>query len=405
MSYHDVEAAINRLRELGVDTTNLYQDYYKIPLENIDLSKVEKAQPTKGKVVNKHTVIVDSRQRDYDIYPLPSEYLINLMEPHRNVEKIELIAAMMPKTEYNVNTENNLLLVNINGTIVNGVITGGTNHELFLTQGQYLIGANVPGTADYIADGSSNCMTGLIAELNQKLKTVSVNFNVFLATLPGSDGTGQNASILNRIVITNTTTPFIIDFRNRGYTSGSPFRVMGFNKQIYASGINQVVIYGSSDTGTCSSNNIDIGTTYTIGINAINSIYDYNLKDDPKYVIMQLEFGNKSADRIESCDIATNQKFAVVIYDSNDPDNIETYDGSTTSGPVKLKVARKPGILKALKGTDFDKKILVFEPPITLENFKISFYKYDNTLYDFHNREHQLTFDLDVADYDPTYRY
>lgn len=120
---------------------------------------------------------------------------------------------------------------------------------------------------------------------------------------------------------------------------------------------------------------------------------------------MQLEFGNKSADRIESCDIATNQKFAVVIYDSNDPDNIETYDGSTTSGPIKLKVARKPGTLKALKGTDFDKKILVFEPPITIENFKISFYKYDNTFYNFHNREHQLTFDLDVADYDPTYRY
>jgi hypothetical protein len=327
------------------------------------------------------------------------------MEPHRNVEKIELIAAMMPKTEYNINTENNLLLVNTNGTIVNGVITGGTNFEVFLTEGQYLIGSNVPGTLDYIADGSSNCISGLIAELNQKLKIVSAGFNVFLATLPSNAGTGQNASILNRIVITNTTTPFIIDFRNQGYTSGSPFRVMGFNKQIYASGVNSVVIYGSSDTGTCSSDNIDIGTTYTIGIDAINSIYDYNLKDDPKYLIMQLEFGNKSADRIESSDIATNQKFAVIIYDSNDPDNIETYDGSISSGPVKLKVARKPGTLKALKGTDFDKKILTFEPPITLENFKISFYKYDNTLYNFHNREHQLTFDLDVADYDPTYRY
>ena len=54
---------------------------------------------------------------------------------------------------------------------------------------------------------------------------------------------------------------------------------------------------------------------------------------------------------------------------------------------------------------DDDKKILNFEPPITLENFKISFYKYDNTFYNFHNREHMLTFELDVADYDPKYRY
>jgi hypothetical protein len=135
-------------------------------------------------------------------------------------------------------------------------------------------------------------------------------------------------------------------------------------------------------------------------------MYDYNLKDDPKYIIMDLEFGNKSADRTESSDIATNQKFAVILYDSNDPDNIETYDMSTNvNSSVQMKISRKPGNLKALKGTDFDKKILNFEPPITLENFRISFSKYDSTPYDFHNREHQLTFEFDVADYDPKYRY
>ena len=31
------------------------------------------------KVVNKHTIIVDSRQRDYSIYPSGNNYLINLM--------------------------------------------------------------------------------------------------------------------------------------------------------------------------------------------------------------------------------------------------------------------------------------------------------------------------------------
>jgi hypothetical protein len=52
-----------------------------------------------------------------------------------------------------------------------------------------------------------------------------------------------------------------------------------------------------------------------------------------------------------------------------------------------------------------DKKILIFSPPVILDNFKISFYKYDNTYYNFHNREHMLTFELDVADFDPSYRY
>jgi hypothetical protein len=406
MSIHDIEAAVHRLQQLGIDASELHQDYYKVPLENIDLAKAEKPQPTKSKVVSKHTAIIDSRQRDYSIYPRPSEYLIELADPHRSVEKIELIAAMMPKTEYNVSTENNLLIVNVGGNVLNGVIVGGTTSELRLAEGQYTIGSNIPGIDSYIADGSSNCNFGFIAELKRVLCTVSPDFNVFLATLPpGSGGTGNNASVLNRIVITNRTIPFIIDFRNQGYLSGSPFRVMGFNKTIYSSQVNSVVIYGSSDTGECSSQTLSNETRYTITINAINSIYDYNLKDDPNYVIMQLEFGNKSADRVESLDIATNQKFAIIIYDNNDPDNLETYNSSDLSEGVKFNYIRKPGNMKALKGSDFDKKIITFTPPITLDSFKISFYKYDNTFYDFHNREHMLTFEFDVADYDPTYRY
>ena len=397
MSRYDVEAALNRLRELGVDTSVLHQDYYKIPLENIDLKKVERADPSNSKVISKHTVIVDSRQRNYDIYPTPSEYLIELMDPHRNVERIELIAAMVPKTEYNINSENNLLLVSING--------GTTFSKLYLTPGQYLVGSNVSGSINYTSNGSDPVF-GLISELNVLLRTVDVNFNVYLATLPPPNGTGNNASVFNRIVITNSSTQFVIDFTNSIYKAGSPFRVMGFIKQIYTSATNSVVIYGHSDACECTVTELQNATEYTITDNALAGCYDYNLKDDPNYLIMQLEFGNRSADRVESADIATNQKFAIIIYDSNDPDNISTYNSTlTTNDQVKLAIFRPPGNLKALKGSDFDKKIITFEPPITLENFKISFYKYDNSLYDFHNREHLLTFELDVADYDPKYRY
>ena len=397
MSRYDVEVALTRLHELGVDTTNLHQDYYKIPLENIDLSKVEQKQPTKDKVSTKHNIIIDSRQRNYSIYPYPNEYLVELMEPHRNVERIELIAAMIPKTEYNIMSENNLLLVTVNGTL----------HQLRLTPGQYLIGSNVIGNPNYIANGDSPIF-GLIAELNRVLQSVSITFNVFLATMPASypGGTGANASVLNRIVITNSAVPFTIDFTNELYSSGSPFRVLGFNKEIYTSAVNNVTIYGSNDDGLCTPSDLQNQTTHTISIHALGGFYDYNLKDDPKYIIMQLDFGNKSADRIESSDIATNQKFAIVIYDSNDPDNIQTYNSTTgSSNPVQISVSRPPGTLKALKGQDFDKKVLTFIPPLTLENFKISFCKYDNTPYDFNNREHMLSFELDVADYDPKYRY
>lgn len=396
MSHYDIEATLHRLHELGVDTSELHQNYYQIPLENIELQKVEREAPTKSKVTSKHTIVIDSRQRNYSIYPNPNSYLVELINTYKNVERIELIAAMMPKTEYNINTENNLLLVRI----------GATTEQLLLTVGQYVIGSNIAGSLNFVADGSSSNVFGLIAELERVLNSHSLSsnaFNVFLATVPSTAGTGNNASVLNRIVITNSAVSFSIDFTNRNYTSGSPFRVLGFLKQVYTSNTN-TTIYGSSNTGLCTSTQLAAGTQHVISIHSICGVFDYDLLDDPKYTIMQLEFGNKSADRIESSDIATNQKFAAIIYDNNESDVIVTYN-SNSSGNVQKQFVRPPGRLKALKGQDFDKKILNFDPPFTLENFKVSFYKYDNSLYDFHNREHMLVFELDVADYDPKYRY
>jgi len=393
---YEIKEAFKRLHKLGVDVSDLHQDYNKIPLENIDLTKIEKELPKKSKVISKHNIIIDSRQRDYNIYENPNSYLVNLSEPHRNVERIELVAAMMPKTEYNINSDNNLLVVTI----------GGLTMQLYLTTGQYLIGSNVSGNINYKTDGSP-VITGLLAEVQRVLNshTNSGNsFNVFLVTTPQNmGGTGTNAAVLNRIAITNSTVSFTVDFTNSIYSSGSPFRVLGFNKQIYTSSTNYV-IYGTDDLGTCTETELVNETTHTITIQSLVSIFDYNLKDDPQYLIMELEFGNKVAERIESSDIATNQKFAVIIYDANDPDNIQNYNGSLTNIQVGAGI-RPPGRLKALKGSDFDKKIVTFNPPITLENFKISFYKYDDTLYNFYNREHLLTFEIDVADYDPTYRY
>jgi len=395
---YEIEKAMERLSKLGVNTSDLHQDYYKIPLENIDLTKIEKQLPKKSKVINKHNIIIDSRQRDYSIYPNPSSYLIDLSESHRNVERIELIAAMMPKTEYNVNSDNNLLVVTINGI----------TQQLLLRPGQYLIGSNVPGNVNYIANGNV-VLTGILLEVQRVLNThpnSNNSFNVFLATTPStSGGTGSNSSVLNRIVITNASVSFTIDFTNQYYSSGSPFRVLGFYKQVYTSSTTNV-IYGTDNLGSCTQTDLNNESQFTISINSLVSVFDYNLKDDPQYLIMELEFGNKIAERVESTDIATNQKFCLIIYDANEPDNIQTFNStSNNDNSIQISTSRPPGRLKALKGTDFDKKIVTFNPPISLENFKISFYKYDNTLYNFNNREHMLTFEIDTADYDPNYRY
>jgi hypothetical protein len=395
MSTDDRQLILSRLAELGVDV----EDYYKIPTENIVLKDIEKELPKKGKKISKHAIMVDSRQRNYNLYPTPDKYFIELFETHRNVERIELIAAMLPKTEYNVTSENNLLLVTVNAI----------TKPLYLTPGEYILGSNSYGVIDYVASGNNNSTWGLLGELKRILNEGFSDFDVFLTTAPSpydsqpSSGTGRNAAVLNRIVITNSASDFSIDFTNTGYTNGSPFRILGFDKNVIISNTSNY-IYGSSQTGECTVDNLFSDAPYQLSINSVISKYDYNLLDDPKYIIMNLEFGingNQAAERVESIDVATNRKFAMIIYDANESDNLQTYNGTSTgTSDVQLKVSRKPGRLKALKGSDFDKKIINFSPPVTIDNFNLSFLKYDNTSYNFNNREHMLLFEIDVIDHD-----
>ena len=388
MTTDTVETALQKLLDLGVDP----DDYYSIPIQDEQIDNIEKEFPKRNKLVTKHYIVVDSRQRNYSLYPNPNNYFVELLEAFRSVERLELTAAVLPKTEYNINSENNLLIVTV----------GGLTKKLFLTPGQYLIGSNVYGSPDYISNGDNSTLWGLIGELKKVLNQAFSDFDVFLATVPSPEGTGSNASVLNRVVITNSSSNFIIDFTNNAYTSGSPFRILGFDKAIVTSNTGNY-IYGNNDSGQCSVTDLFVTTPYQITINSIIGKYDYNLLDDPKYVIMRLGFGKaltQSAPRTESIDIATNRKFAMIIYDANEVDNIQTYNSNSDgTSYVKIKVDRKPGRLKALKGADFDKKIIVFTPPVNIDNFNISFYKYDNTPYDFHNREHMLSFELDVIDH------
>jgi hypothetical protein len=205
MTTDTVETALQKLLDLGVDP----DDYYSIPIQDAQIDKIEKEFPKRSKLVTKHYIIVDSRQRNYSLYPNPNNYFIELFESFHSVERLELTAAMLPKTEYNINSENNLLIVTV----------GGVTKQLFLTPGQYLIGSNVYGSPDYLSNGDNSTLWGLIGELKRILNQAFSDFDVFLATVPSPEGTGSNASVLNRVVITNSSSDFIIDFTNNNYTN------------------------------------------------------------------------------------------------------------------------------------------------------------------------------------------
>jgi hypothetical protein len=65
--------------------------------------------PADKPIISKHIFALDSRQRDYKLYPNANNYNIKIPDRYRNVTAIELKAAMLPRTEYNVNSSNKYL--------------------------------------------------------------------------------------------------------------------------------------------------------------------------------------------------------------------------------------------------------------------------------------------------------
>ena len=385
----DLKDALKRLSELGMTVNDLEDssdiNYYSLTTENIKLKDIEREHPERNEKISQHYIVIDSRDRNYELYHTPDNYYIELFEPHRNVDKIELIAVMIPKTEYNVNISNNQFKLSV----------GGLQKMMYLREGEYTIGTNKNGD-DYQGDGSAP-LTGILAELQICLNSHpnSLNgFKVLLTTSPPPKGTGNNASIFNRILIIHTgNIPFQVDFR----VKQSSFRTLGFKKTEYQSSLTNEV-YGNPD-GSLLVGDLASGTVSTVGNHSMVSEFDYDLMDDPNYIIMDVEIGSSSLGRLETRNIDTNNKFAVVLYDANDTDVVQTINKSknSTDSP-KMYTTRKPGRLKSLKGTDFDKKVITFVPRITIENFNIVFTKSGNQPYDFHNREHALIFQIDVCD-------
>lgn len=82
--------------------------------------------PADKPIIAKHIFAVDSRQRDYNKYPNANNYNIPVPDRYRNVTGIELKAAMLPRTEYNVNSSNKYLDFCI-GDYINEIKVYGPN--------------------------------------------------------------------------------------------------------------------------------------------------------------------------------------------------------------------------------------------------------------------------------------
>lgn len=145
---------------------------------------------------------------------------------------------------------------------------------------------------------------------------------------------------------------------------------------------------------------------------SIRGNFDFDLCDFPNYTILSFwAVSDEDLERIQSIPgYGLNRKFATIVFDANGPDNLYDLDGTTSTvggveyleGPVtRGTFYDKPSATKPIKGFDFDKKFLEFNPAIgKLSYLGIQFTKFGRKaggipeMYDFQGRDHLLIFEV-----------
>ena len=109
---------------------------------------------TRTKIYN---MVVDSRDRNHDLFPNPNNYHIEIDNELRDILAIELISAELPAVQYNINENNNLLYFNEGGDSMIAEIAIGQYDDINVlsTAIQTALNSTIGSSGDYSVSVSS----------------------------------------------------------------------------------------------------------------------------------------------------------------------------------------------------------------------------------------------------------
>lgn len=293
----------------------------------------------------------------------------------------------------------------------------GNHYTATLRVGEYDIGGNpappttvLPNNLLLEIQNSMNCaVNGVYSPVSiSPFAARLVSQYPSLTALPGSpESYDTNSCLFNRIQIVNINSSvwelLWCTGPNKITSSASIF---GFNTVDTGVGIPISAL-------------ISPGGTLVPAGTAIRGTFDYNLKNDPDYVIMSLSINNNKMDRLKSPDDGLNDTFAVLLFDNNNPDTLHELTAAAPAGTIvsiggvqclsgptgKNTFWRDTGACKPIKGYDYDSKKLSFKPPIgSVSNITVQFTKFGYKsggapyYYNMEGREHTLLFEFSSTD-------
>jgi len=92
-----------------------------MPIEDVDYLK-------QNSIKQNYTFLIDSKDRDYNAWPTPSEYTLTIDPPFPNVIGFQLLESTIPKTMYNVDVNNNKFVFYIHDTTIDITMIHTSNY-------------------------------------------------------------------------------------------------------------------------------------------------------------------------------------------------------------------------------------------------------------------------------------
>lgn len=284
-------------------------------------------------------VLIDSRDRNNDLYPNANNYTLKLDQIVRNVISVELLEATIPNSEYLINASNNTIhFQEVSGTTITAEIDFGNYTSETTIASNLQTAMNNFGSSTY---------TVTFTSLTKRFTIESDRTGgdgIFLLKFKGDDEIfGTTGAIRSK------------------YLSTSIGPILGFSK----------IDFTDSNSHT-SQNNPNLSYDRSIFLNINGN-------------------GKNSFDNIESIKKSDFGKFMQLALTSNFGEY--TYWNNPRSASRNNANCPENRIDK---GADFK---IIFNPPITIDKLEIKFKNYNEDLFNFYGLEHSLLFRIEMFNF------
>jgi hypothetical protein len=161
-----------------------------------------------------YTFIIDSSERDRNMYPNPNNYVVNFSTPFKNIIGLEIIDASIPRAMYTIDIDNNDFVYYVGNDTDDEIITNGikinNSANLILKANAKIIGDELKISNGYaILSNSINIYNIYNNENTIGGNTIGITFNIILRPIILNNDVSFNIINFsyNHVYFANETSP------------------------------------------------------------------------------------------------------------------------------------------------------------------------------------------------------